>query len=229
MKFPVANATLEFIEGMVRLGLDPNGVHVQHRHGAREARRIALTFDDGPTLATAPVLDVLRRHNVRATFFVVGKHLRGLRQIACQAVVDGHEIGNHTWNHDLRGDWFTDLGQLAVTSATIQETTGVRARLFRPPFGHLSQRLSRIAAAAGMAPIGWDVDSLDWRKPVPEDLARRVLAATRGGSIILLHDGPQTEPARIAAALEKLLPRLAEHGYECVTVSELLDGQLVSR
>ena len=200
-----------------------------HRHGPREEPRIALTFDDGPAAATDIALERLARHGAGATFFVVGNRIQSFHRVLRQAAAEGHEIGNHSWKHELSGGWFADLGQLAVTSAQICRMIGAEPRLFRPPYGHLAPGLARTVSAAGLAAIGWDVDANDWRDPEPGKVVESVLAEARGGSIVLLHDGPQMAPARVAAILDGLLPRLAAQGLECVTVSELLHGQLNGR
>jgi peptidoglycan/xylan/chitin deacetylase (PgdA/CDA1 family) len=226
MPFPFV-AARGFVQGAARRAMAPGGECVPfHRHGAREEGRVALTFDDGPSAATDLVLERLRLHGARATFFVVGNRIHSFRRVVRQAGAEGHEVGNHSWNHRLRGDWFTDLCQIAVTSAQIRQTIGVEPRLFRPPHGLLAPGLARTAYAAGLAAICWDVDPRDWCNPEPDTLVESVLAEARGGSIVLLHDGPQMTPARVAAALDGLLPRLAAQGLECVTVSELFDGQL---
>ncbi len=130
-----------------------------HRHGPREEPRIALTFDDGPAAATDIALERLARHGADATFFVVGNRIQSFHRVLRQAAAEGHEIGNHSWKHELSGGWFTDLGQLAVTSAQICRMIGAEPRLFRPPYGHLAPGLARTVSAAGLSAIGWDVDA----------------------------------------------------------------------
>jgi peptidoglycan/xylan/chitin deacetylase (PgdA/CDA1 family) len=228
MPFPFSvAATRGFVRGVARLGMARDGnAPPYHLHGSRDERRVALTFDDGPAPGTDIVLEKLGRHRARATFFVVGNRLERYGHFVRRAAADGHEIGNHSWNHQLRGDWFTGLGQLAVTNAEISRTIGVEPQLFRPPYGHIPPSLARTVNAAGLAAVGWDVDPADWEDEEPETVAEHALAAACGGSIILLHDGPQMTPARIGAILDGLLPGLAAQGLECVTVSELLQPQL---
>jgi peptidoglycan/xylan/chitin deacetylase (PgdA/CDA1 family) len=84
--------------------------------------------------------------------------------------------------------------------------------------------LARTISAARLSAVGWDVDPLDWSKPGAEAIARRVLDRMSGGSIILLHDGHPADPGELAAVLERILPQLGERRYDCVTVSELMDG-----
>lgn len=220
----LAHAARTFVGGTVRRWGHPADPAPVHAHGARDGRRIALTFDDGPAAATELVLDALGRHRIRATFFVVGRRIRGSEQLVRSVSAQGHEVGNHSWSHRLRGDWLRDLGQLAVTSATIEQLTGVQPGLFRAPNGEYPGQLLRTVSAAGLTAVGWDVDPADWRKPGHGVIVDRVLRGTQGGSIVLLHDGPSVDGHAIAAVLDELLPRLTGRGYEFVTVSELLDG-----
>lgn len=225
--FPVVGTARGLLRGCLR---SAHGVPAAplERHGERQARQVALTFDDGPAEATGVVLDALRVRGARATFFVVGWRLRSFSSLVCRVAADGHELGNHTWNHRLSGGRLGDLAQLAATNAEIQRVSGSEPSLFRPPFGRYQPRLAHLVAAAGLSAVGWDVDSSDWRRPDPDALVEHVMAETRNGSIILLHDGPQMAPSRVATVLDRLLRRLADQGYELVTVSELLGGRRVA-
>ena len=217
------DAAREVLAGTLRLAAGARRAALQ-KHGARDGRRIALTFDDGPAPATEAVLDALQRHGTRATFFVLGKRIGEQRDLVRRAAEEGHEIANHSWNHRPWGSW-SDLAQLAVTSTAIKQVTGIPPRLFRPPSGVYSAGLARAVTAVRLSAIGWDVDPFDWRKPGVGVIADRVLTGTRGGSIILLHDGPAIDGSEIAAVLDEIIPMLSRD-YECVTVSELLNGSL---
>jgi peptidoglycan/xylan/chitin deacetylase (PgdA/CDA1 family) len=192
-------------------------------HGPRVRERVALTFDDGPAELTPAVLDLLGRYGARATFFVIGQNVVGREAALHRAVSEGHEVGNHTWNHRPPGRAVRDLAQLACTTTAIRHATGVRSRLFRAPFGELTPGLRRAVGAAGLTPVGWDVDPLDWSAAGAEEIAARVLGHTRGGSIVLLHDGCAPDGPVFLAALERVLSGLRDRGYELVTVSELLE------
>ena len=140
-----------------------------------------------------------------------------------RALSEGHEVGNHTWNHHPRGRALPDLAQLACTNAAIRNATGRRPGLFRAPYGEVSRGLSQAASAAGLVTIGWDVDAMDWSDPGSDAIVSRVLATAQPGSILVLHDGgPLRAAAALLTALEQLLPELQRQGHELVTVSELL-------
>ncbi|WP_214323293.1 polysaccharide deacetylase family protein [Nonomuraea sediminis] len=191
----------------------------------RRAKCVALTFDDGPGRYTGHLLDILRRRGVRATFFVLGENVaadkgRNLRRI----VTEGHEIGNHTWNHAA----LTTLprerirNQLERTERLVRRLTGIRMRLMRPPYGATDRRVADVTRREGLAQILWSVDTLDWRDRVPAVVARRAGAA-RPGSIILMHDIHRTT----VAAVPRVIDKLKHKGYTFVTVSDLYGKPLV--
>ncbi|MFG1704692.1 polysaccharide deacetylase family protein [Nonomuraea sp. M3C6] len=181
---------------------------------------VALTFDDGPGRYTAKLLDILRRRDVRATFFVVGQMVaadkggRTVRRIAD----DGHELGNHSWSHpSLTGLSQQELKrQLKYTENIVQRLTGVRMRVMRPPYGATDDDVAAETRREGLAQILWNVDTLDWRDRVASIVAKRAGQA-KPGSIILLHDihGSTVD------AVPAMLDALAKKGYTFVTVSEL--------
>jgi peptidoglycan/xylan/chitin deacetylase (PgdA/CDA1 family) len=191
-------------------------------HGPRERRQVALTFDDGPNELTPRVLDLLARHGARATFFVIGWRVGTCEETVRRAVREGHEVGNHTWNHKPRGRGMYDLAQLTCTSAAIRHASGVEPRVLRAPHGELTPGLRRAAGATGLRPVAWDVDPTDWAAPGAGEIASRVLGGVRSGSIVLLHDGCSPDAEATLSALELILQGLRAADYEAVTVSELL-------
>jgi peptidoglycan/xylan/chitin deacetylase (PgdA/CDA1 family) len=193
--------------------------------------RIALTFDDGPSEWTPPILDALQAHGARATFFLLGEHVLRLPEIAARIARDGHEVACHGFDHAdlalLPSE--TVRGKLGRAQEAISSATGVRPRLFRPPFATSSARVARAAAAVSLEPtILRDVDPADWRADDSATVASAVLDAVRPGSIVCLHDGvPQgnrgtSDRTVTIAAVEQLVPELQARGLELVTVSELL-------
>jgi peptidoglycan/xylan/chitin deacetylase (PgdA/CDA1 family) len=191
------------------------------RHGARDVPAVAFTFDDGPGDVTAAVLDVLARHGARATFDVLGERITG-REALLRRIAGGHEVGVHGWRHeDHRRRPVAHAREAAAAAAAVRSLTGVRPRLFRPPFGLCSRRLVLAAARHGLTTVLWDVDPRDFEEPPAAAIRDRVLAGVRPGSIVLLHDD-RPELAATAWALDAVLEALPARGLRTATVSELL-------
>ena len=195
--------------------------------GTRTRPSIALTFDDGPSESTPDLLEALYRERTRATFFQCGANVRRLPEIARMVVEEGHEIGNHGENHTLF--WFRKPAQIEAEIASAQETieshTGVRPRIFRPPFGVRWFGLAAAQKKHSLTSIMWTVIGLDWRLGAGA-IAARCIGAARSGAIICLHDGRETqERPNVRPAIEAvrlIIPELRDRGYEFETVSELL-------
>src|SRR5438132_1708825 len=121
----------------------------------REGKAVAISFDDGPAVATSQALDLLRTYDARATFFLIGNRIPARRELVRQIASDGHELGNHTFNHPrLEMLAPTELeGELQLTSDAIEEVTGLRPRLFRPPYGLDGLAAAPIAARLGMTTV----------------------------------------------------------------------------
>jgi peptidoglycan/xylan/chitin deacetylase (PgdA/CDA1 family) len=187
--------------------------------GSASRRLVALTFDDGPGLYTARVLDVLRRRRVRATFFMIGSQVRGAERVLRRMLADGHALGNHTFTHAnvSGGGW----RQMASTQAAIRRATGYTPCVFRPPYGASSGLLSGQARQLGMNNILWNVDTFDWRRPGSWAIRSRAVGGARPGAIILLHDGGGPR-AQTVAALPGIITTLRARGYGFATVPELL-------
>lgn len=183
---------------------------------------VALTFDDGPHASLTPkVLDILARHNAKATFFVLGDRASRNPSILARAVAQGSEIGSHTWNHVnlSRSSLATVKSELDRTAAAIQSATGRAPRIMRPPYGACNSTvLSYIYEQYGTPAILWDVDTNDWRKPGVQTVINRAVQGARPGSIILLHDIHSSS----VAAVEGIVTGLQARGFTLVTVSELI-------
>jgi peptidoglycan-N-acetylglucosamine deacetylase len=188
---------------------------------------VCLTFDDGPSASTPAILDALRAHSARATFFVLGESIEGHEGVLARVLAEGHEVGNHTFSHPhaMR----LDDAELAHDIARCQRLLGGAPTLFRPPYGEDPVRCERIAAERGLATtVLWSVDPQDFLERDPRAIADGIVDGAGPGAIVDLHDGwprvTSTVPDRTptAEALELALPRLAERGLRCVTVSELL-------
>ncbi len=179
--------------------------------GPREARGVALTFDDGPSPEHTPrVLDLLDEAGVKATFFVIGKKAAAHPEIVRDIAERGHAVGIHSHVHDrlltLRSpDTVGD--DLAEAIATVEGITGLRPTLFRPPVGLTSPRIARALEWFDLVVVGWSVRGLDGLSgALPERVAGRILPKLKDGAIVLLHDAAERDdfcPASVAA-----LPRI---------------------
>ncbi|MDQ2921720.1 MAG: polysaccharide deacetylase family protein, partial [Acidobacteriota bacterium] len=127
--------------------------------GRQDMAAVALTFDDGPSMDTERILDVLAEHNVCATFFMIGRHVESLPQTARRVVAEGHEVGNHSYSHPifLYRTPHETRQQLERAQAVITKTTGIRPRLARPPCGVRTPAYFRAAEKLGLRTVQWDV------------------------------------------------------------------------
>ncbi|KPQ07804.1 MAG: putative xylanase/chitin deacetylase [Rhodobacteraceae bacterium HLUCCA12] len=184
--------------------------------------QVALTFDDGPHPQHTPrLLDILAEHRVRATFYVIGSLVHRYPAIVQRIVAEGHELGNHTWAHPTlsrHGD-HRILSEIDRTQEIIWQTTGHLPVTFRPPYGAITPRQSRMLHASRNLPtVVWSVDPQDWRRPGPAVVAQRMLQGAGPGAIILAHD----IHAATVAAVPEALNGLYRRGLDCVTLSELI-------
>ena len=156
-------------------------------------RSIALTFDDGPhPKETNQVLDVLNKYNVKGTFFIAGKHANWYPNPLVRASKEGHEIGNHTFNHpDITNLTNAQLEEEILKCEEILiKLTGKKPTLFRPPYGSYKQdELASIAKKLNYKIVLWTtVDARDWQNPAAEVIANKIINNAKNGDIILLHD-----------------------------------------
>jgi peptidoglycan/xylan/chitin deacetylase (PgdA/CDA1 family) len=183
---------------------------------------IAMTFDDGPHDKLTPkLLDLLKAHHIKATFFVIGENAAAHPEIVQRAAREGHEIGNHSWSHPNLGKMSDEAArsQLQKTDDVIKSAIGRRPTLMRPPYGSLTDRQKKwIHNDFGYEIILWDVDPLDWKRPGPAVVTNRILKETRPGSIVLSHD---IHPGTIEA-MPSTFDQLEAKGFKFVTVTELI-------
>jgi len=183
---------------------------------------IAMTFDDGPHATNTPkLLEMAAKRHIKLTFFVLGECVEQNPTVLQREVAEGHEIGNHSWSHPNLAKLSDEAvrSQLQRTEDIIVKTAGVKPKLMRPPYGELTKR-QRIWVNHdfGYKVILWDVDPLDWKRPGPSVVARRIIGGTCPGSIILSHD---IHPPTIEA-MPQVFDALLARGFKFVTVSELL-------
>ncbi len=198
--------------------------------GTRGSRQLALTFDDGPNDPhTLKLLDVLAKHNVHATFFMIGRYVRERPDIARAVVAAGHVIGNHTFTHPrlIFQSEAQTRAELTNCRETLHDTIGAHSDLFRPPFGGRRPATLRIARELGLKTVMWNVTGYDWNAPlasvIEAKVARRICDG--GGDIILLHDGGHralgADRAKTVIATDMLIRKCKDQGYEFVTVEEM--------
>ena len=189
----------------------------------RQPEEMALTFDDGPNPTCTPyLLDLLGKHGVRATFFVIGQFAAQERALVRRAHDEGHLIANHTLRHPnlFRTDQRTTRDELARTQIVLEQITGQRPRFFRPPYGLRRPATQRIARALGLTTVTWNLIGNDWTPLTAEGIADRVrtLAArntSRGfATNLVLHDGDHRtltgDRSRTLKAVGLLLPELVK-------------------
>ena len=188
-------------------------------------KAIALTFDDGPwPKTTKQILEILKKNNIKATFFWVGRYLQTYPEIGKQVAAAGHAIGNHTWNHQyIKYNEEGAAREIDRTSSLIEELTGIQTSIFRPPGGILNNGLAAYAQKKNYAVVVWSADSLDWRT-LTESLMDNVMRQAKSGGIVLMHDGGGNR-SRTVKALPDIIARLRKEGYIFVTVPELLQMQ----
>ena len=186
------------------------------------AKLVAMTFDDGPHPTYTPaLLDILKARRIRATFYVIGRNVARYPDIVKRMVDEGHEIGNHSWQHPF----LSQLGSAAVlreldrTSEAVFRAVQRMPVTMRPPYGALtkSQR-AMIHKEREMPTILWSVDPEDWRRPGSSVVADRIVGGARPGAIILSHDIHKPTVQAMPAALDGLI----ERGYRFATVSMIL-------
>jgi peptidoglycan/xylan/chitin deacetylase (PgdA/CDA1 family) len=178
-------------------------------------RSVVLTFDDGPEPTYTPqVLDLLRVHDVQATFFVCGEMVSYFPDLVRRAADEGHLIGNHTWTHpELPKQSEAKIKEeMGRTSEIIEKTTGTAPAWFRAPYGEWNAYIYELGSELGMEPLAWYVDTLDWSEPGTGRIVRSVLGGLAPGRVILSHDGGGVR-SQTVAALGRYLPQLAERGY----------------
>lgn len=197
----------------------------------RGTKKLALTYDDGPNDPhTGHLLDVLARHEVRATFFLIGRYVAQRPDLVRRHVEFGNALGNHTWDHpNLIFSSPAGLReQLEKTSKAIADACGVTPTLFRPPFGGRRPGVVQTARRMGMQTIMWNVTCYDWSAKSRQTIERHAHRQIHGGNVILLHDGGHlafgTDRSHTVQATAHLIRKYKDEGYAFVTIPEMLAG-----
>lgn len=179
---------------------------------------IALTFDDGPSKYTNEIIDILKKNNAVATFFVVGNRLSFYEDTLKNMLNTGNEIGNHSYSHKWLNRLSKDEFVLEInnTQNEVKRITGYTPKIFRPTYGGYSDKLK---SYTDLTFVLWDVDSNDWKVKNADKIYDNITKNTFDGSIVLMHDNHRYA----AESLDKVIKKLKEEGYSFVTVSELLE------
>jgi peptidoglycan/xylan/chitin deacetylase (PgdA/CDA1 family) len=188
-------------------------------------RVVSITFDDGPNpVATPRILDVLKREDVPATFFVLGRHADRWPELVKRMADEGHQLGNHGYYHrklhrHLPGYVRDDLTRGADA---IERASGVRPRHFRAPHGFRNPWVTPIARSLNECTIGWSLGVWDTARPGADEIVKRTLDGMRAGSILLLHDGDGYDATgdrtQTAEALPGIIDGLRARGFRFVTL-----------
>lgn len=187
-----------------------------------ETMRVSLTINCAWGAQDIPdFLEVLKRYNVRATFFVVGTWAEKYPDMVKRIYDAGHEIGNHSYSHRLPSQSTQSQleNEIQRCNEIVEQITGVKPVLYRAPSGDYTEEVIGIAHHLGMASIKWTADSVDWKKDITKkDLVNRILNRTQSGGILLFHNDTQYT----LEALPEILEQLSARGFSFVTVSDLI-------
>lgn len=184
-------------------------------------KKISLSFDVAWGADNIDdILEILDKHDVKATFFLVGSWIDDNKELVETIYKKGHELGNHSNTHANTSNLSDEsiIEEIETTTNKIYEVTGEKTTLYRPPFGEIDSRAMDICKALGYQVVKWDIDSLDWKEIGPTHVIDRVVRNAEPGSIVLFHANVQD----IAVYLDEILTKLEKESYSIVPVSELI-------
>ncbi len=201
-----------------------SGLYIQALcSGRADTKKVSITFDDGPDKIITPrVLDLLKRYDIKACFFLVGKNIEGNEEILKRMINEGHIIGNHSYSHKK---YFGFLGtgkvkeDLLKNEELIERVTGKRVAFFRPPFGVSNPNIARAARLFDYTVLGWSIRSFDTVSRNNDKTIKRVFRRLKPGGMILFHDNHEC----IIPILEEVINRTMEDGYDFVSPDVLLN------
>jgi peptidoglycan/xylan/chitin deacetylase (PgdA/CDA1 family) len=199
-----------------------------------DSKNLALTYDDGPNDPyTLRLLEVLARHGVHATFFLIGRYVKQRPDIVREMAQAGHIVGNHTFSHPnlIFASARRARRELEECEQALTDAVGEHSRLFRPPFGGRRPDSLRVARSLQLEPVMWNVTGFDWRGKPAEYVERKIRKQARGGDVILLHDGSHlafgADRSQTVIATDRLIGRYKSAGNEFVTIPEMMATQAV--
>ncbi len=231
MKKIIVLLCVVFFTALFSGGINAERIFFANGDGTR--KEIALTFDDGPGLNTKAVLEILKDKEVKATFFLLGESIEKMPHLVKEIYDDGHEIGNHTYNHinfyesEIKSEKdFEDLkeamsDEIIKTQELIETITDYRTRLVRFPYGYMRPAAIKAARENGYRVINWSFGT-DWKPGWSwRDLLNQYYKNAKPGAVFLMHD--LSKSTRLIKMLPELIEKLKTKGYDFVTVSELLN------
>lgn len=186
-----------------------------------DKKQVSISFDAAwGDEQTHTLLDILKEHNVKSTFFLVGDWVDKYPDDVKDIYDAGHDIGNHSDTHPHMTEMSTEeqKNQIKACNEKIKEITGKEPKLFRAPYGDYNNTVVQSVKSLNMYCVQWDIDSLDWKDPSPSEMVDRIVPNLQNGSIILMHNGAKNTPE----ALPMIIEAVKESGYEFVPLSELV-------
>jgi peptidoglycan/xylan/chitin deacetylase (PgdA/CDA1 family) len=193
--------------------------------GKTNEKIIAVTFDDGPHAAHTPaILDILKKHQVPAAFFLTGKNVPGNEELVRRICSEGHLAGTHSWSHSRWFDFFTPAmmkREFIRSAETVKAVTGRSPLMFRPPYGVVNPMVARALRNMRLTVVCWSIRSFDTTMKDPDRILRRILSQVQPGSVILLHD----HSAFSSSHLETMILKIREQGYQFASLEQILKIQ----
>ncbi len=194
-----------------------------HSNKSIKENQVAITFDDGPHPEFTPkALELLKKHNAKATFFCIGKYIEAYPEVFNDILEQGHTVGNHTYSHGNNFGFLKTenvIKELQQTNKIVKDSKGLTMKLYRPAFAVTNPRIKKAIIATQLQPIGWRVRSLDTTSRTAEAIFKRTTKNLSKGDVILLHD----TSSKSIVVLERLLLFLQEQHIESVTVDSLFN------
>jgi len=191
-------------------------------HGSRRVKQVALTFDDGPSGKTEAILNILKKEEAPATFFIKGENCTNLRKIVRTIYEEGHLLGNHSFAHNVRFTFQSNQKvkkDLEDAAKAIERITGKKSRFFRPPYGVTNPEIAKAVKELGLTVVGWSVRSFDTKYKNPGKLLSRLKQKTKAGDIVLLHDYPEVT----LKMLPDYIQWLKQNDFQIVSLEKLIN------
>ncbi|MDT0602923.1 polysaccharide deacetylase family protein [Thalassotalea castellviae] len=197
--------------------------------GKTYSKKVALTFDDGPSKYTLQILNKLNEYNIKATFFMTGNAIKSFPNLVKQLHDEGHLIANHSWDHSNANEYQVPENywqeQILPTNNLIKHITGVTPSLFRPPFGSTTEKIVNKLITQKMKTVIWSIDTQDWNDNIntEKNIAALAIKYAHPEAIILMHDGGGNRQSTVDA-LDEIIQHYRQLDYQFVTVEKLISS-----